>query len=248
MGYSGERPLGVGEPAFADRSASLHAAFAILAALHYRNRTGKGQYIDLSQWEAAICLIGEAIMDYDMNGRVMGTQGNFDPEMAPHGNYQCRGEDKWVSIAVRTEEEWKALCDAMGNPQWTREGRFSTKLNRLKNIEQLDQLVSQWTKNYTPYEITETLQSAGVAAIPLMNIEDQYIDSHFNERGIHVNVEHPKVGAEVIYGLSWKMNKTPGGVRGSAPLLGEHNNYVFRDLLGLSTQEIQSLIDEEVLC
>jgi crotonobetainyl-CoA:carnitine CoA-transferase CaiB-like acyl-CoA transferase len=247
LGYHGERLLGVGEPAFADRNASLFAALAVLAALHYRNRTGQGQFIDLSQWETTIGLVGEAIMDYVMNNRVMKPQGNRDAAMAPHGNYPCKGKDEWISIAVRTENEWIGLCKAMGDPKWTKEARFSCRFERLKNREALDEAIAEWTKGFDAYTLMEMLQSRKVAAVPVMNIENQFTDPHFIDREIYVNVEHPKVGAEIIYGLSWKMSKTPGGVRRPAPLLGQHNTYVLREILELSEEEIASLSESGIL-
>ncbi|MFH1484615.1 MAG: CoA transferase, partial [Chloroflexota bacterium] len=126
VGYPGERVLGV-KHAYTDPTASLIGAFSVLAALRHRNLTGEGQHIELAQWEATISLIGEAVMDYSMNKRVAGPLGNLHPTMAPHNTYRCDGEDKWVSIAVKTEDEWKAFCKAIGNPAWTKDTKFADK-------------------------------------------------------------------------------------------------------------------------
>lgn len=246
VGYTDERPLGF-RHAYADPTASLFGAFAVLVALRYRERTGKGQYIDLSQWEATTCLIGEAIMDYNMNKRVYGPQGNRYPTMAPHGVYPCEGDDKWVSIAVKTEREWSGLCKAMGNPPWTKDPRFADKYKRLQNAADLDKYVAQWTRKHTDYGATNILQKNGVAAAPVLTTDGIFIDSHFNERGTFVDVNHPLVGGEVIYGSPWKLGGTITKPARHAPLLGEHNNYVFGEILGLSREEIMQLADQKII-
>ena len=233
--------------AYGDHVSATYGAFIMLAALLYRNRTGKGQYIDISEWEATTSLLGEPLMDYIMNGRIQRPRGNRDPMMAPHGFYPCKGDYQWVSIAVKTEEEWRNFCKAMGNPDWTKEERFKDRYNRLRNLEALDKLVGQWTVNYTPYEATEILQKAGVAAAPFLISKDQYHDPHFRERGIFVDVTHPKSGPEVLYGIPWKLSDTPGKVRSSGPLLGQDNEYVFKELLGVSDDEYNQLVEAKVI-
>lgn len=245
-GYQGENVLGLRHP-YADPNASLFGAVAVLAALRYRKATGKGQYIDLSQWEATASLVGEAVMDYSMNGRVQGTQGNSHASMAPHGNYRCRGNDKWISIAVRTDEDWQGFCCAIDNPDWVRDERFCDRFSRLKNREELDKLVSQWTAQHEQYEATELLQKEGVAAMPVLDTEGVFFDPHFKERQVHIDVEHPLSGGEVIYGVTWKLSETPGSIRRHAPFLGEHNEYVFGEVVGLSKEEIDRLVDEKVI-
>ncbi len=154
--------------AYGDHVAAMHGALAILVALIHRNRTGEGQYIDISEWEATTSLLGEPLMEYLMNGRIPGPTGNRDSIMAPHGYYPCKGEGQWVSIAVKTEEEWRNFCQALENPPWTEEERFGDRYSRLLNQDALDELVGQWTGNYSPHEVTEILQQAGVAAAPFL--------------------------------------------------------------------------------
>jgi len=246
VGYADNRPLGF-RHAYADPTASLFGTFAILAALRYREKTGKGQYIDLSQWEATTTLVGEAIMDYTMNKRVRKPEGNRHPMMVPHGNYPCKGNDKWVSIAVKTEREWLGFCKAIGNLSWTRDPRFIDKYKRLQNAADLDEYVAQWTSKHTDYEAANILQKNGVAAAPLLTTESMFTDPHFNKRGTFVDVDHPVVGGESIYGLPWKLSGCPPKPPRHAPLLGEHNNYVFGEILGLSEEEIAQLTDEEII-
>ena len=247
IGYYGEPPIGMTAMAYGDSNASIHAAFGILAAIYHRELTGKGQEIDLSEVEAAASLLGTAILDYQMNQRIRTSQGNRDPFMAPHNNYRCEGTDKWVSIAVKTDEEWKNLCQAMGNPEWCENEKFADGLSRWENQEELDKLITTWTRSRTPYEVMEILQKVGVAAVPVMNVEDQYFDPHFKEAQYYTEVEHPLVGLEPLYGIPWHLNKTPGEIYRVAPALGEHNDYVFGELLGLSKEEIEKLVEEKVV-
>jgi benzylsuccinate CoA-transferase BbsF subunit len=233
--------------AYGDHVAAMHGALAILVALIHRNSTGEGQYIDISEWEATTSLLGEPLMEYVMNGRIPGPTGNRDSIMAPHGYYPCKGEGQWVSIAVKTDEEWRNLCQALGNPPWTEDDRFSDRYSRLLNQDALDKLVGQWTAKYSPGEVTEILQRAGVAAAPFLISKEQYHDPHFKERGIFVEVNHPKSGREVFYGIPCKLSDTPGEVRASGPLLGQHNEYVFKELLGLSQGDFEHLVEEKII-
>lgn len=222
------------------------AAFAILVALYYRRETGKGQFIDLSGREALTCGMGEVIMEYTMNGRVRSRNGNRDDIMAPHNCYRCKGEDKWVSIAISNDEEWEAFCQATGNQKWTREERFSDQVSRWQNQDELDRLIEEWTITHTHYEVMQILQKAGVAAVPSFSNEDLFHDPHCQERQYLVAVQHPE--AEELYALAppWKFSATPARVTGPAPLLGEHNDYVFSELLGISQDEITRLTEEGV--
>lgn len=246
IGYEGQRVLGMTAIPFGDGNASIHAVVSILAALYYRKQTGKGQHIDLSETEAAIGLLGEAVMEYEMNGRVLGPQGNSHPTMAPHGNYPCKGKG-WISIGIKTQEEWKNFCRVVGDAALGKEERFADGYGRLKHREELDELVAKWTVNYTSNEIMDMLQKVGVAAFPVMNIEEQYVDPHFRSRETIAEYVHPLVGIELLQGVGWKLSETPGAIYRPAPSLGEHNTYVFGDLLGLSEGEIEELIKAKIL-
>ncbi len=246
MGYEGERPLGL-KHAYADIAGALHSVFAIVSALHQKERTGEGQYIDVSMLRATVATMGAGLMEYEMTGRVMGTKGNFDPVMAPYGNYPCLGDDAWVSIAVRTEEEWQGLKDALGNPSWCEEERFASRYSRLQNRHDLDDNLATWTRERTAGDITELLQANGVAAIPVMGAEERLFNPHFRERGLYSDIEHPSLGTEPIYNIMWNLDKTPPAIRRHAPLLGEHNQQIFGGLLGMATEEITRLEEEQVL-
>ena len=246
MGYEGERPLGL-KHAYADIAGALHSVFAIVSALHQRKQTGRGQYIDVSMLRATVATMGAGLMEYEMTGRVLGRKGNYDPVMAPYGNYPCQGDDAWVSIAVRTEDEWSGLKEALGNPSWCEEARFASRYSRLENRRDLDNNLARWTKDMTAGDVTEALQAKGVAAIPVMGAEDRLFNPHFKERGLYSDIEHPSLGAEPIYNIMWNLDRTPPSIRRHAPLLGEHNQRIFGGLLGMDDAEIARLEEAQVL-
>lgn len=246
VGYYGERVLGL-QQAYADVNSALHGAFTVLAALYYRKRTGKGQFIEMAQLEAVVGIAGEAVMEYVMNGKVLGAMGNFYPTMCPHNNYRCADEDKWVSIGVRTEDEWKGLCRAMGDPAWTREARFADSFQRQNHRQEMDRLITEWTSRRTYYEATEVLQQHGVAAAPCLDTEGRFFDPHLQDRKTYLEVEHPATGTDFIANSAWAMSDNPTEIRFRSPLLGEHNSYVFRELLRLSDEEIAQLEAEKVI-
>jgi len=244
-GYSDGPPsLSMGE---LDILCATTSAFAVMAALIHRNRTGEGQYIDLSFSEAVAVLIGDAILDYTMNGRVQGRSGNIDDIMAPHNCYRCRGEDDWVSIAISTEDEWEKFCKVLENPALITNEKFSDAYNRWKNQGELDKLVEEWTKNFTSREVMERLQRAGVAAMPSFNTKDLYLDPHLKERNVWLKVNHPVLGEQTVVAPPWKLSATPAKITRPAPLIGEHNEYVFGELLGMKEEEIDKLIQEKVI-
>ncbi len=228
------------------RSATT-STLAVLAALYYRQRTGRGQHIDLSSTEALSVLIGDVFMDYTMNRRVPTRSGNKDVIMAPHNCYRCKGDDKWISIAVASDEEWKALCGVMGNPDWTKQSCFADGYSRWQNQEELDRLIGEWTKNYGHYELMERLQMAGVAAMPSLSAEEFFADPHLRERELITEVKHPVLGKQVVLNPPWKFSETPARVERPGPMLGEHNDYVFGELLGMSKEEIARLVEEKVI-
>ncbi|MDY6912108.1 MAG: CoA transferase [Chloroflexota bacterium] len=244
-GYENEPPIRLsGE---IDMLSAHSSAFAIMAALIHRQRTGEGQFIDLSSTEATSVVMGEVFIDYDMNGRIQTRHGNKDAFMAPHNCYRCKGEEKWISIAVATEEEWVALCQVAKHPEWDTDERFHDSLTRWHNQAELDRLISDWTIDYTPTEVMKMLQGVGVAAVPSFSSEDLWNDPHLGERGFWTEVEHPEIGKKTVLAPAWKLSETPLEIRRPAPLVGEHNQYVFSELLGLSESEIKRLEEEQVI-
>jgi benzylsuccinate CoA-transferase BbsF subunit len=221
------------------------SAFAILAALYYRARTGKGQHIDLSSTEAVSALIGHIFMDYSMNGRVQTRAGNRDHLMAPHNCYRCLGENKWVTIAVACEDEWNALRQVVGDSRLEDE-RFADAHSRWQNQEALDQLIGEWTASRSQDEVTQALQKVGVAAMPVLDGPALVRDAHLRERGVLQPLDHPAIGNQLTLGPPWRFSRTPAQIRRAGPLLGEHNQCVLGKLLGMSSEEIERLVAEEV--
>ena len=251
MGYEasggeGGRPLGL-KHAYADLCGALHAVFAITSALHQRTRTGRGQYIDVSMLRATVATMGAGLMEYELTGRVPQPRGNYDPVMAPYGNYPCQGDDEWVSVAVRTEEEWRGLVNAMGSPAWADEPIFASRYSRLNHRRELDARLSEWTKAQTAWDAAELLQANGVAAFPVLDAEGRLFNPHFQERGLYSEIEHPALGAEPVFNLMWQLSRTPPRIQRHAPLLGEHNSEVFCGLLGLQEAEVSRLQEEQVI-
>ena len=240
-----------GSPAVTRSSADLRpgtaAAFAILAALNYREVSGEGQFIDFSAREAISCEIGEAIMDYTMNGRVRTRHGNRDDILAPNNCYRCKGDDKWISISVANDGEWKALVEAMGNPDWANDAKFADQFRRWHNQDEIDKNIAEWTLNYSDYEIMDTLQKAGVAAVPAFDSEEIFTDLHCQERNVFVPTEHETEGCLYAVAPPWKFSETPARASCAAPDLGQDNDYVLRELLGLSQNDIDKLTADKVL-
>ena len=248
VGYSEDEQL-VGElqAPWSDVVAAIHAALATVAALRQRNLTGQGQFIEVAQLEATTSMLGEAFLESQMAGRPPVPQGNYDTACAPHNNYPCADADRWVAIAVGDDAQWTAFGAALGSPEWSVNPKFSDLNGRLEHVEELDALVSEWTRRRTAQEITELLQGHGIAAMPVMNIENQFIDPHLQERQAYLEVEHPHVGVEWLYGMPWLLGRTPGGIRAPAPLLGQHNGPILGDLLGLSGANLERLESDQAV-
>lgn len=246
-GYADEDPSQSVPSVQADAVSACNAAFAVMAALVYRQRTGKGQSIDLSQAEGMVPHLVGPVMDYFMNRRSGKRLGNRHEWMAPHGAYPCRGEDSWVAIAVSSDEEWRALCRVMGDPSWSRDPRFGDMLSRHRNQDELDKLISEWTREQDHYEVMHKLQQAGVPAGPFMKEDEAYSDPHLNARGFFEEKTHREAGTHRYPGAVWKFSKTPMSIHLLAPCLGEHNEHVFGGILGLSKKELAELEAEQYI-
>lgn len=245
-GYEGGPPEEVGM-AYGDPTSGIHAAAAICAALVARRRTGQGQHIDVSLWQAVAVLVAEGWMDYAMNASQPPRRGNRDPWMAPHNCYRCAGEDEWVTIACGTDEEWTGLCRAIGRPELATDARFGSAADRKVNEEELDRVLSAWTATRKKWDVTHQLQEAGVAAFPSMSGKDLIEDPHLGARGFFERLAHPEVGTRTHMGIPWLFSHAPNGVRWPAPLLGQDTDQVMGEVLGYGAQEIARLKDEQVL-
>jgi crotonobetainyl-CoA:carnitine CoA-transferase CaiB-like acyl-CoA transferase len=240
-GYLGEEPMLQSGLSYGDPLSGMNAAFAVISALNYRLRTGKGMHIDLSQVEGLIAFNADSVMDCTMNGRVRERIGNRDRSMAPHGCYRCRGEDQWVVIAIASDEVWKRFCRAIGEPDWTKDERFADLLGRFEHQDELDTLIETWTMQYDHYEAMHVLQAAGVPAGPVLDAKELLEEPHFNARGIYEKVPHREAGIHPYIAPFALFSETPIHIRMPAPCLGEHNEYVFGKILGMSREKITGL-------
>ena len=246
-GYRDGPPIPV-ENAFSDPYNGIMGAFAILCALHHRDRTGQGQHIDYSQQEAVMQMVGPAFMDYAMNGRVAAPMGNRHPLLpaAPHGVFRCAGEDRWISIAVLSDGEWRGLVAAMGGPDWAAAPELATAEGRAQRIDDVHERVAAWTAAHDDRELAARLQRHGVAAAPVLNVADLLADPHYRARGTFIEVQHPLGFRETIYGAYVKTSRTEAHVR-TGPCMGQDNDRVFTRLLGLPDERYRELITSQVI-
>jgi benzylsuccinate CoA-transferase BbsF subunit len=212
--------------AYTDYCVPHFAASVLVGALDYRRKTGKGQLIDLSQFEAGLHLIAPLLLDYSANGVEAKANGNACEYAAPHGVFRCKGEDRWCAIAVFEEKEWQAMCKVMGNPEWTGESDFSTLPERKKNEARLNRLIEQWTSQYEPEHIMTVLQKGGVAAGVVQNAEDICSDPQLEEREFFWNGKHKELGLFSYLGQPSRLSETPAKLYRNAPSLGEHSEYI----------------------
>jgi crotonobetainyl-CoA:carnitine CoA-transferase CaiB-like acyl-CoA transferase len=246
-GSSAEDPVGVAF-GLGDMVAAVHAVAGTLEALDRRDRTGEGREIDLSQLEAMASHTGTALLESECGIPSLSYDGNRHPRMAPHRAYPSAGEDRWVAIAVATDDEWRSLCSATGRRDLADDARFATLPDRKANEDELDAVVGEWTRGRSHVEAAELLQSAGVAAAPVEDGRDLVDgDEHLRARGFYVELAHPAAGPTVHEGVAVRLGATPGGVVRPAPLLGEHTAEVLTELLGMSQSEIDDLVAAGVL-
>jgi benzylsuccinate CoA-transferase BbsF subunit len=249
-GYPGGEPNVVGVSPWTDGAQATHGAVAILTALYHKLNTGEGQQIDAAMIEGNANFLGEMVMGYIINGSLGQPVGNRDAIMAPHGSYPCRmtgDEDEWVALAVSSQKEWKSLCRLMGNPAWTKQQEFNDELSRRENQDELEKHLSAWTKQFGSYELTDMLQKAGIAAVPSFSTRQLTHDKHMEARGFFRKPNHAVLGDKVLASLPIKFSGYQEMNYSTPPLLGEHNEYVFGELLGLSKEEIRQLTGEKAL-
>jgi crotonobetainyl-CoA:carnitine CoA-transferase CaiB-like acyl-CoA transferase len=238
-GYEGLGPSEVGI-SIGDPSAGIAAAYAIVAAVVARRRTGEGQHIDTSLWEATAVNVGEGWMEYALTGTTPERIGNHDPLMSPHAVYRAAGEDDWVTIACATEDEWRALVSVV-DPGLGADPRFADAAARKRHEADLDARIEAWTSTRDRWEVTAALQAVGVAAFPSMSAADLAADEHLRQRGFHETLDHPVVGRRMHAGIPWRTAHAANGVMRPAPCLGQHTREVLRERLGLSDEDVDGL-------
>ncbi len=244
VGYEGEAPAGM-NVRYADSTFGTAAAYAALVALIHRRRTGEGQFIDVSAVETMTSMVGDSFMDFSLNGRIAGCDGNRHPEMAPHGLYPCEG-GAWIAIAASSDAAWRALAEAMGRPALAEDTRFHALADRKANEAELDLLVAQWTRDHDAAALADRLQAAGVAAAKSAASVDLVADGHLWGRGFYHEVTDALGDSRPIVGPSWRMSDG-AAITDGAPKLGQHNAYVFGDILGLSGEEQKRLMEAGVI-
>jgi benzylsuccinate CoA-transferase BbsF subunit len=244
IGWPGKEPLPIGVSAYTDCISPRFATAALIAALDYRRKTGKGQLIDLSQFETAISFILPGLLEYIASGKEPQRIGNASPYAAPHGVYPCRGDDRWCTIAVSTDAEWQSFCWEIGQPGLTEDPRFNTLKNRKQNEEELNRLVGAWTSGLTAESVMERLQAAGVPAGVVGNTADVLSDPQLQERNIYWPMHHAEMGDFTHLGESFQLSKTPARPFSPSPLLGEHTEQICTEMLGMSDDEFVTLMQE----
>ncbi len=248
-GYKGWPPMHAGF-SYADPNAGIHGAFAVLCALYHRAKTGEGQYMDMSQWECAMDLIPEGLLEHAMNGREPVRDGNRDPLMAPHGIFRCKDLpeknmdvtiDAWVSIACANDADFARLAQAISRPELAADARFKTLDARKRNEDELEKIITGWTSPRDAHDAARALQSEGVAAAVCASNKDVAEDPHLAERSAFVRLNHPEVGVQQHIGIPWRMSGTPCAVSAPAPCLGQHTDEVLTGLLGYSDADLKKL-------
>jgi len=245
-GYPNWPPMHVGI-SYGDPTGGLHGAFAVLAALWHRQRTGRGQFIDLSQQETTIAVLPEGVVEFAMNGTQPARDGNRDHGMAPHGIFRCEGDQRWIAISVRDDSEWQRFARAIGQPDLAADPSLRTLAGRKANEDRLEAIVAEWTGARSTEAATELLQRAGVPAFGVCNSQELAEDPQLNASGLFVCLDHPEVGRRQHVGIPWRMSDTPCTVRQPAPCLGQHTDQVLRDVLGYSIEKITRLKAELVV-
>jgi crotonobetainyl-CoA:carnitine CoA-transferase CaiB-like acyl-CoA transferase len=240
-----ERECTITQYAYPDVLTALHGLFAVTCALDHRRRTGRGQYIDLAQYETTVAAVGDVMMERLANGAEPPRRGNRSTRYAPHGCYRCAGDDRWCAIAVRDEAEWGRFCDAAGEPGWRGDPRFADRAARLANAGALDALIERWTSTREDRAVMTLLQEAGVAAGVVQHVGDlAREDRQLAARRFFEDVEHLQKGTVTTTGVPLGLTGSPVRTGRSGAGVGEDNGWVFGTLLGMSEEEIRACVDD----
>ncbi len=245
-GWPDGPPLGP-YAAYPDWIAPYYTVSSILGALEVRRRTGRGQYIDQAQIESALHFMAPAILDWSANRQPRHRSGNRDPHYCPHGVFRCLGEDQWCAVAVRSDEEWQALCRLLGREALGTHPDYATLAQRQQREAEIEALVEGWTARYSSHEAMQKLQAAGIPAGYVARSSDLFADPQLAHRGAFVELSNAEVGTHRTHTLPFLLSETPAVPRASFPLVGEHTDVVLSELLGYSAEEIAGLREAGVL-
>ena len=244
-GHPGREPVAGG--LWADPWVGMELAMVTAAALNNRAVTGQGQYVDFSMAEALSASIPEAILDYQMNSRVKEPLGNRDDWYAPHGVYHCSGADRWVAIAVTNNEEWDSLCHLIERPGLAAEPEYAEAAGRKEHQDQIDAAITMWTMRHEDYQAMHLLQQAGVPSGPSQDILRVFNEPQLSEVGYFTNLRTNDGELRDLPGLPWRFDGEPGPYLTEAPALGQHNAYVYQELLGLSESEVDRMVEDQII-
>jgi crotonobetainyl-CoA:carnitine CoA-transferase CaiB-like acyl-CoA transferase len=239
-----QRDCTITQFAYPDTVSALHGLFAVMCALEHRARTGEGQYVNLSQYEATVAAIGHVMLEPLNAGRAPQRLANRSLSQAPHGCYRCRGEDRWCVIAVASDAEWERFCEVLGRPSWADDPRFATLAARIENADALDARVEEWTSGRAVEDVMSELQAEGIAAAVVQNVADQFErDPQLAARHFFEEIQHLKKGTVVATGIPLGLTGTPGRTDRAGAAIGQDNEAVFGELLGMTPEEIQAYVD-----
>ena len=241
-----DRPPAAPFSAYTDFTSPKFITAALLAAIDHKQRTGQGQYIDVSQVEAPIHLLARAVLDYTVNGRIQTRMGNALRDYAPTGVYPCAGADRWVALAAPTDAVWQALCTTSGRG-WNVDPRFATAIARLEHRAALDEAIGSWTVGFEPAALEERLQGVGVPVHRVSTSFDTLADPQLEARRHIISLEHPRLSFVPIETSRMRFSRTPAIAAWAAPEIGQHNHYVLHELLGLTDEEIMQLVNDKAL-
>ncbi len=246
-GYKDRYPCILYGP-YVDHIGVGYGVIAAAAALEHRRKTGEGQYVDLAQYEVGVQFMLSTLLEYSVNHRVVERDGNRHTFAAPHNTYPCKGEDRWCVIAVFNDKEWKSLAGCMGREELISDPRFATIPARKANEEALDKEVEKWTSQRDAYEIFHLLQKNGVQAGVVQTMKDLFEnDPQLKHRKFWAPTDHPEVGRVHAEGPPFAFSKTPFEVKKAAPRIGEDNELVFKEFLGIPAEEYDRLVKEGVI-
>lgn len=245
-GYPDSDPIMI-FPAYSDFIAPWYSLIAIMGALLRRRKTGQGMRIEQSQMECEIAFMGPHILNCFVNGRDLERRGNRDSHMCPHGVYPCRGADRWVAIAVKNEDQWKCFCDVVGHPAWTGEARFATVIGRKKHEDEMDKLIGEWTRAFTAEQVMTLMQEGGVPAGVVQTPEDLLNDPQMKHRQHFRVLTHPEIGPHSYHAPAYKLSESPCEIKRASPTLGQDNEYVYKELLGMTDDDIADMIVDGVI-
>lgn len=248
-GYIGGQPV-MAEIPYTDYTSGEHTVFAVMAALMHRLKTGQGQFVDISQTQATSSTIPEILMDFSANGRINPRLGNQDVSMSPHGCFPCVGDDRWITIAVSTDNQWQSLCRVLGQDSWPMDTRFEDSLSRWQNRDELDALIGPVTSTWDGHDLMHALQKEGIAAGAVYDSKDLLFDPHLVERGFYEVVPHEdstSIPPLPYASRPWKLSKTPAVKGKAAPLMGQHNHLILGELLGKTANEMEALEETGII-